>query len=153
VDVTGRKEYESIGSNQRSSGNNTTSGNRSTQNQGSTNQGSNNLNSGKKKKSQRSNDSSANNTADKPAKTLTDTSVKLGKDGKLLPEERQRWIDQGFVDKRDTSSRTVLRPPITCPIPKDGRPRLQIRRQKLWLLLQIRKNNQQPRNHTTRGLR
>jgi Zinc knuckle len=91
-----RKEYESISSNQRSSGNNTTSGNRSTQNQGSTNQGSNNLNSGKKKKSRHSNDSSTNNTADKPAKTLTDTSVRLRKDGKLLPKEHQRWIDQGL---------------------------------------------------------
>jgi Retrotransposon gag protein len=99
-----RKEYKSIGSNPQSSSNNTTSGNRSTQNQGSTNQGSNNsnnqgsnnLNSGKKKKSQAPNDSGTNNTADKPTKTLTDTLVKLRKDGKLLPEERQRWIDQGL---------------------------------------------------------
>jgi Retrotransposon gag protein/Zinc knuckle len=86
-----RKEYESIGSNPQSSGNNTTSGNHSMQNQGS-----NNSNSRKKKKSRRSNDSGANNTADKPTKTSTNTSVKLGKDRKLLPEECQRQIDQGL---------------------------------------------------------
>jgi Zinc knuckle len=91
-----RKEYKSIGSNQQSSGNNTTSGNRFTQNQGSTNQGSNNSNSRKKKKSRHLNDSGANNTTNKPAKTSTDTLVKLGKDGKLLPKEHQRRIDQGL---------------------------------------------------------
>ena len=90
------KEFESIGSNPRSSGSNTTSSNRTTQNQGSSNQGSNNSNSGKKNKSRRSNNSGSNNTANNSARTSTDTTIKLGKDGKLLPEERQRRIDQGL---------------------------------------------------------
>ena len=66
------------------------------QNQGSSNQGSNNSNSGKKNKSQRLNNSGSNNTANNFSKTSADTTIKLGKDGKLLPEERQHRIDQGL---------------------------------------------------------
>jgi Zinc knuckle len=91
-----RKEFESIGSNPWSSGNNTTSGNHSMQNQSSSNQGSNNSNSVKKNKSQHLNNSSSNNTSNNPAKTSADTSVKLRKDGKLLPKERQHQINQGL---------------------------------------------------------
>ena len=90
------KEFESIGSNLRSSSSNTTSGNRSTQNQGLSNQGSNNSNAGKKNKSWRSNNSGSNNTANNSAKTSTDTTIKLGKDGKLLPEECLCRINQGL---------------------------------------------------------
>ena len=93
-----RKEYDTIGSNSRSAGySNNSSGNHSTQDQGSSNQGSNNSKSGKKNKSRNSNsNNSGTNNATTPAKTTTDTSLKLGKDGKLLPEERQRRIDQGL---------------------------------------------------------
>ena len=90
------KEFESIGSNPWSSGSNTTSGNRSMQNQGSSNQGSNNSNTGKKNKSCHSNNSGSNNAANNSAKNSTDTTIKLGKDGKLLPEECQCRINQGL---------------------------------------------------------
>ena len=50
----------------------------------------------KKNKSRHSNNSGLNNSANNSAKTSADTTIKLGKDGKLLPEERQRRIDQGL---------------------------------------------------------
>src|SRR3979490_3433823 len=84
-----RKEYENLVNPTRGSN---TSSNQSNQ---SSNSSTNNNNQKSRKGTNNTNNNNNNQKSSNNAKT-PDLSSKLGKDGKLLPEERQRCIDQGL---------------------------------------------------------
>ena len=87
-----RKEYDNLANNTR--GSNTSSYNRSNSNQ-SSNQSSSNNNNSNNQKSRKGTNNNGNSRSSNSAKA-PNLSSKLGKDGKLLPEERQRRVDQGL---------------------------------------------------------